>query len=180
MKRISPATLAALLALALLPAPAQAIQMWGDTEIGDCTFAAAANWEEAALHRAPSSEAELVRDFHQAGGRDELGATSAQLFHYWHRIGIGGVRVTAHRRRGPAPLTIAGLNVHGGEEWAIVNPGPEEGPTWPVGAEGGHMVLVLAIGRRGPIIVSWGTVLQMTWKQWHRSEPEVWSPSVVR
>jgi hypothetical protein len=66
--------------------------MWRNDEIADCAFAAAADWEMAALHHTPN-EGQLIRDFHTAGGSDGQGIEARRYEAWWDRHGIGGVRV---------------------------------------------------------------------------------------
>lgn len=169
--------------LLVLPAGAgaQSFGEWGNNEAGDCTFAAAANWEVLRFRHIAATEAQVVAEFHAAGGTDEGGATAQQLFRYWYHRGIAGVRARVRRIRQPARGTIAGLELTPGEVWRVINPAPEEGDEWLVNsgrAREGHMVLVAAIDRTGPIVVSWETVFQVTWHQWRHEHPEVWAVAV--
>lgn len=186
MTRLASLIAFSLIALALLFSPELAEAdwpTWGDNEVADCTFAAAANWETLVGLRVRATTASLVHEFHRAGGTPTEGATEAQLARYWEHHGIGGHRARLIPRRHVAAHTIAGLELWPGEEWRVVNPASDEGAAWNVGPEhgrGGHMVVVVAVGSRGPIVLSWGAWFQLTWHQWRLSHPLIWSITPLR
>jgi hypothetical protein len=155
---------ASVLALALaFPAAANAWPTWGNLEKGDCAFAAVANWElvqtQWGLARQPT-EAEVIRDYDEAEPDDE-GFSVGQLFEYWSENPIGGVEATTYHRYPPNLL-----------RWVIRHDGPA------IVLFPGHMAVVRYIGHRGPIVLSWGRLIPMTWAQWEGRRPSELGPGV--
>jgi hypothetical protein len=143
---------ASALALALaFPAGASAWPTWGNAEKNDCTFAAVANWElvqaQWALARQPT-EAEVIQDYDEANPSDE-GFSVDQLFEHWRENPIGGVEATTYRQYWPNSL-----------RWVIRHYGPE------IVLFQNHMAVVRYIGHRGPVVLSWGRLINMSWAQW--------------
>ena len=65
---------------------------WGNVapaDLGDCTFAAAANWEQILFHTHPNATL-LGYEFAQAGGTAATGLPQSGLWGYWERDGIAG------------------------------------------------------------------------------------------
>lgn len=141
---------------------------WGNTapeSFGDCTFAAAADWEQILFHWRPYPTA-LGFEFAQAGGNAETGITQTALWNYWERYGIAGSYLT-----GLHSYTPNAANVRNGvRDYAamIVELRFYEG--WYFGqyrvGNGQHDAVVMGFTPEGPLVVSWGQVLQMTWQQW--------------
>jgi hypothetical protein len=66
--------------------------------IGDCTFAAAADWEQVVLGIEPEPS-NVVADFFQAGGTRTHGISQQELWTYWEEEGgIEGYRLSARQR----------------------------------------------------------------------------------
>jgi hypothetical protein len=71
----------------------ESFQTWGNVApepLGDCTFAAAANWEQIILLAHPNPTL-IGYEFAQAGGTAERGLAQNSLWAYWQRNGIAGV-----------------------------------------------------------------------------------------
>ncbi|MEJ0014413.1 MAG: hypothetical protein WDN07_02300 [Actinomycetota bacterium] len=62
--------------------------------IGDCTFAAVANWENIVLGINPDPTL-IGLEFSQAGGTLNVGLTNDQVFSYWQHYGISGEYLTS-------------------------------------------------------------------------------------
>lgn len=153
--------LAVLVSLAA-PATASAWPTWGNLTSGDCALAAAANWET--LHGGTSAtEASILAEYNTLSPEDD-GIDGDTLERHWRVHGIGGRRVNVHgvtpdnlrrimRQQGPV---IAELAVTPGQKWGDVL----------VELGGIHFAVVRYITRRGPVLLTWGQLAQMTWWQW--------------
>jgi hypothetical protein len=143
---------ASALAVALaFPASASAWPTWGNEEKGDCTFAAVANWElvqtQWLFPRQPT-EAEVIQDYEEANPNDQ-GFSVEELFEFWRENYIGGVEASTYSGYPPYDLW-----------WVIHHYGPE------IVLFQHHMGVVRYIGHRGPVVLSWGRLINMTWAQW--------------
>ena len=148
---------------------------YGNTsaQISDCTFAAAADWEELNLGNDPDPT-EIGIEFSQAGGTESSGLTADALFNYWRNQGIAG-----HKISGVSALPIDEIDVEkailkSGELLAAVNlsSGQTTAGQYPI--EGYHMFVVDGFTPQGPVIVTWGQTLQMTWQQWTLEATNLW------
>lgn len=149
---------------------------WGNTapeSFGDCTFAAAADWEQILFHWRPYPTA-LGFEFAQAGGNAETGLPQTSLWHYWEKDGIAGSYLT-----GLHSYYATVENVHNGvRDYAamIIELRFYEG--WYFGqyrvGNGQHDAVVMGFTPEGPLVVSWGQVLQMTWEQWNAEVIGMW------
>ncbi len=144
--------------------------------IGDCTFAAVANWEEIILGTVPD-QALILSEFAQAGGTPNLGLTNSQVFDYWASHGIGGTLLNAALPFYADPVhlmnaiddknvraVIASLNLVKGQNFA--------GTTMPDSSY--HWVVVDGYTPQGPLVATWGKTLQMTWQQWNLEIVSMW------
>ena len=137
----------------------------GPSALQDCTFAAAAYWEQIVLGVTPESSV-IESDFAAAGGTPN-GLPITALWSYWTEQGINGI-------------TLAGITNyatdHADVENAVRDYGAliailQFGSTTYVGqyavAPGSqHVVVVDGFTPEGPLVVTWGQTLQMTWQQW--------------
>jgi len=148
--------------------------------IGDCTFAAVADWEEIALGTVPDPEL-IQTEFVDAGGTDSQGLTDAQVFSYWQNHGIGGsyLNYALPFYTDPAHLmsalddtrikaVIASLNFTKGQNFA--------GVTLPDSSY--HWVVVDGYTPEGPLVATWGKTLQMTWQQWNLEVVSMWGITI--
>jgi hypothetical protein len=149
---------------------------WGNVPpkaLGDCTFAAAADWEQIVLgvHAKPTL---IAHEFERAGGSDKEGLTQETLWSYWRSEGIAGVRMT-----GLYPYTTDRADV---EEAVrayramIVELSFSSDHTVAQYKVSGklHDAVVDGFTPRGPLLVSWGRTLQMTWQQWAQEAHTMW------
>jgi hypothetical protein len=171
MRRI--ATLTAVFASLALPSVASAWPTWGNLDSSDCAFAAAANWEM--LHGHTPSEPQILAEYREAAGPEDEGISGDTLEHYWRVHGIGGLRVTM---RNPEPEAIARVLHHHGPVIAelAVMPMQRWGSTEDTSG-GIHFVVVTTVNRRGPVILTWGVLAQMTWWQWREDALLLYAPS---
>lgn len=147
--------------------------------IGDCTFAAVANWEQVVLDRQPDN-AQVQAEFSNAGGTDTLGLTNSQVFNYWQSHGIAGIYLNAALPFYTDPVhlklaiddpqikaVIASLNFSKGQSFAgnVISDSSY------------HWVVVDGYTPQGPLVVTWGQTLQMTWQQWNLEAVTMWGIS---
>lgn len=147
------------------------------TGVGNCTFAAVANWEQIALglHADPVT---ISSEFKSAGGTPALGLTNEQVFNYWSTFGIAGVFL---RHSSPIPIdpvnlkrsvddpniraVIVSLNLNKNQNFAGTS---NSNASY-------HWVVVNGYTPQGPLVVTWGQRLQMTWQQWNLEAVTMWS-----
>jgi hypothetical protein len=97
-----------------------------------------------------------------------------QLFSYWETYGIAGVTISDVQPYDTDPVdvenavsdftaVIASLYFAPGDYI-----GNQEAET------GGHAILVDGFTPEGPIVVSWGQTIQMTWAQWNTEVTGMW------
>lgn len=145
---------------------------WGNTQIADCTFAAAANWELAALGRRANEE-QIEREFLEAGGSPLDGISQLRFRWWWRHHGIGDVR--AQIREVPADnLWHLGIWRRGQfvplphlAQWRLETLLRRAhfllaGLTWDLG----HEVLIVDADRDGVTFVTWGEEQTLSWAQW--------------
>lgn len=141
--------------------------------IGDCAFAAAADWEQIVLGATPAP-ATVTAAFAAAGGRARGGLPLAALWSYWQSAGIAGVRLDARFRYPTAPArlehdvradaaVLVEFRFAGSETLAQYAMSP-----------GFHLAVVDGFTPTGPLVVSWGRTLQMRWSQWRTEAIAVW------
>jgi hypothetical protein len=149
------------------------------TGVGNCTFAAVANWEQIAL--GIHADLSLINaQFKSAGGSAALGLTDQQVFNYWSTFGIAGVFL---KEATPVPIdpqslmhsiddrgvraVIASLSLSKNQNFA--------GTSNPTASY--HWVVVDGYTPQGPLVVTWGKRLQMSWQQWNLEAVSMWSLS---
>ncbi|MGO9762651.1 MAG: hypothetical protein ACLP1Q_15450 [Solirubrobacteraceae bacterium] len=151
---------------------------WGNVapqSLGDCAFAAAADWEQIVLgvHAAASV---IGSEFAQAGGNDQTGLAQAALWSYWQHEGIAGTHLTAlhsyttdradveNAVRSFAAMIVE-LSFATDDQLAQYNLLPLEL----------HDVVLDGFTPAGPLVVTWGQTLQMTWAQWDQEASSMWA-----
>jgi hypothetical protein len=159
----------------------EAFENWGNIapeNFGDCTFAAAANWEQILFHWQVFPTL-LGYDFAQAGGTTTSGLSQTALWRYWERSDIGGSYLTGLHsytltpeavRNGVRDYAAMIVQFSFGEGWAFAQ--------YKVAA-GFHDAVVMGFTPAGPLIASWGQVLQMTWEQWSDEAIGMWGISAT-
>jgi hypothetical protein len=149
---------------------------WGNVPpkaLGDCTFAAAADWEQivVGVHAKPTV---IGYEFAQAGGNDKAGLSQGKLWSYWQQQGIAGVRLlgfyvyTTDRADVQEAVRsyramIVQLSFESDDDVAQYKVSGKL-----------HDAVVDGFTPRGPLLVSWGRTLQMTWHQWHQEAQAMW------
>lgn len=181
----------ALAAALALPASASAWPTWGSIENNDCAFAAAADWE--LLHGGTqATDASILAEYQALEPEDE-GIDGDQLESYWRHHGIGGVRAhvrTTDRygkralrtllRRGQTP--IVELAVEAGQQWrrlAGIQAAGDTATHVVDGPGGVHFAVVRYINSRGPVLLTWGQLAQMTWWQWREDAMLLYLPHLL-
>lgn len=142
-------------------------------DLGDCTFAAAANWEQIVLGDHPDPSV-IGYEFAEAGGNATTGLTMDQLFSYWETQGIAGVTISSVTSYYTDPqdvelavndysALVVSLQFVSGDYF-----GNQQVPA------GGHAVVVDGYTQEGPLVVSWGQTIQMSWDQWNAEVVGMW------
>ena len=147
--------------------------------VGDCAFAAVANWEEVVLGTIPDTKL-ITSEFSDAGGTPNLGLTNAEVFNYWETKGIGETLLNAASPFYIDPpnvmraiddqnvrAVIASLYLPKGQNFAGVT----------VQDSSFHWVVVDGYTPQGPLVATWGMTLQMTWQQWNLEVVSMWGIS---
>jgi hypothetical protein len=176
---------------AIVDAPTGPWPTSGNETIGDCSFASAADWELITQGSFSDSEAQLIREFHEAGGSDSEGLSSEELAGVWLARGIAGVRVRLSQRPvsaleslvSPGTAAIAVINVPVGQRFAPV-PYKLHGrtvtaPAFTIEAGGSHILVVAGYNSTGPEVVTWGATFQLTWAEWTQDNPKLYEAARV-
>ena len=141
-------------------------------DLGDCTFAAAAHWEQIVLGLNPDPSL-IGYEFASAGGTS-AGLTANALFSYWQHQGINGVFLTGlHRFFTDQTDVENGVRSYGAMivEFQFADGGYFAQYQM---TAGNHMAVVDGFTPEGPLVVSWGQTLQMTWAQWNAEVVNMW------
>jgi hypothetical protein len=154
----------------------ETFKTWGNVPpkaLGDCTFAAAADWEQIVLG-VHTQQAVIASEFEQAGGNGKEGLSQDALWSYWEGEGIAGVRLT-----GLYPYTTDRADVEEAVRTykaMIVElsfSSDHHVAEYKVSGKL-HDAVVDGFTPRGPLLVSWGRTLQMTWLQWAQEAQTMW------
>jgi hypothetical protein len=141
--------------------------------LGDCTFAAAANWEQIVLGLHPDPTV-IGFEFADAGGTEHGGLPQNSLWTYWQQHGIAGVRLTGLSRFYTDQTSVENAVRSYGALIAELRFVQNTGFAQYTVAAGGHDVVVDGFTPEGPLVVSWGQTLQMTWAQWNSEVVGMW------
>jgi hypothetical protein len=150
-------------------------QTYGNTTtLGDCTFAAAADWEQIALHVTPEPE-QIAYEFGAAGGTETGGLSRKAFLKYWIKDGIGGIEPTGFESftTGPEDARNA-VNDYGALIVELEFTEEDGFGTETVGA-GNHELVLDGYTPEGPLVVTWGRTVQMTWEQWADEIVGMWA-----
>ena len=142
-------------------------------DLGDCTFAAAADWEQILLGVAPDPTV-IGYEFSQAGGTAAGGLPQNSLWTYWMDDGIGGEYLTGlHRYFTDQTDVENGVRDYGAMivEFEFV---ANDGFAQYTMTAGFHDAVVDGFTPEGPLVVSWGQTLQMSWAQWSAEVVGMW------
>ena len=147
--------------------------------LGDCTFAAVADWEEAYLGLT-QSVAQIEAEFALAIGKHRTELSNDEVFSYWEHQGVGDTFLQKATSLSLDPATvmsnldmpinrdlIAQVQLTAGENFA----------GYQMAKSGYHWIVVDGYTPKGPIIITWGQILQMTWQQWNYDALNLWSIS---
>jgi hypothetical protein len=152
------------------------LENWGNVApdaLGDCTFAAAANWEQIVL-RVHADPTVLGFEFAQAGGT-EAGLAQNKFWSYWKKDGIAGVYLTRLN-----PYTTGQEDVENavrdyGALVAELSFEAEDGfDEYTIATASTHDVVVDGFTPEGPLVATWGETVQMTWEQWNDEVLGMW------
>ena len=142
-------------------------------DLGDCTFAAAADWEQIVLG-IDTNPTVIGYEFAEAGGSASTGLGQQSFFSYWENFGISGVVAKGFKRFYTDQADVQnGVRDYGAMLVAFqfqTNDGFAQ-YTMPAG---GHEAVVDGFTPEGPLVVSWGMTLQMTWAQWNAEVVGMW------
>ena len=136
----------------------------GPGAIGDCTMASVADWIETTLGT-PPGEATIVGAYWSAedefnGGGDD-GLTDNQLFSYWQDTGIAGTYLT-----GTQYVTTQSAAESDLADGYVLISSLELPAGFPPASDaegGGHMWIIVGYSSYGPMIVTWGEEVQISW-----------------
>lgn len=148
---------------------------YGNTAtLGDCTFAAAANWEQILLHNHPEPQ-QIASEFGEAAGTQVGGLSQTAFINYWMTDGIGGVEVAGLQPIATDPADVRAAI--GAYTALIVGFNFAEGDY--IGEQrvtaGAHEAVVDGYTPEGPLVVTWGQTVQMTWEQWENEVVAMWA-----
>jgi hypothetical protein len=150
----------------------------GPDGIGDCTMASVADWIETTLGTVPSDQ-ETIAAYWAAedefnGGADD-GLSPDQLFSYWSDSGIDGTVLTA-----ADPVSIDETDVETNLSDQYVLMAAENLPDgFPYGQDGGgHFWIVVGYSDYGPMIVTWGQEIQISWSEFDAWTTGIWGIGV--
>ncbi len=156
--------------------------MYANDRLGDCTCAAVGHMEEAWSANAGQPEVpaeQAVLDLYSATGTGDTGRYCLDVLNYWQKTGFGGESCTAFVQIDPANRRDVELAnwIFGGAyigmalpisaqqqktEWTVTS-GPDAKP----GSWGGHCVDLVDYTSNGPVCVTWGRLMAMTWDFFH-------------
>jgi len=150
-------------------------QAYGNTYagLGDCTFAAAADWEQLNLGIQPDPTT-IGLEFRDAGGSETGGLSANALFNYWQTHGIANVIAKKVSRYYTDEIDLENGIRDYGELLASLAFSPGQNIAGIPQDGGGHMLVVDGFTTEGPVVVTWGMTLQMTWQQWNLEVTGLW------
>jgi hypothetical protein len=148
----------------------------GPGDIGDCMMAAAADWIQTTFNVAPSS-AEIVSEYWDAedqynGGADD-GLTASQLFTYWEQAGIGGTTLTGLQQ---IAANESAVETELSEQYVLLSTvNLPAGYPLGDGQGGGHGWVIVGYSSYGPVVVTWGQEVQISWADFSYWTTGVWA-----
>jgi hypothetical protein len=146
----------------------------GPAGIGDCGMAAAADWIETTFGTFPSSQ-EIVSDYWAAeddyNSGEDAGLTATELFDYWQSNGIGGTSLT-----GADPISSSDVESELSDGYVLLSSATlPAGYPLGDGQGGGHFWIIVGYSSYGPMIVSWGQEVQISWADFDSWTTGVWA-----
>jgi hypothetical protein len=150
----------------------------GPGAIGDCTMAAVADWIETTLGTTPDYNATVAaywaaEDIYNGGA--DVGLQPNQLFSFWSTEGIDGTFLTGETSVGSdsaIETQLSARHVLVASENLPAGFPPGEGAA-------GHMWIVTGYSSYGPMVVTWGQEIQLSWAAFNSWTTGVWSVSVT-
>jgi hypothetical protein len=134
--------------------------------LGDCTFAAAAYWNQIVLNITPDP-AVIGYQFAAAGGTAQGGLNQNAVWSYWTKYGIGGSLQTGlHSYFTDQADVENGVRSYGAMIVTMREIAGDYLGQFQFANSGGHDVVVDGYTPEGPLVVTWGQTVQMTWQQW--------------
>jgi hypothetical protein len=156
-------------------------------QYGDCTIASALHlvqiWTKANGAEVVPTDAQALAGYEAACGfnpsdpNTDQGGVELEVLNYWRTAGLGGHKIAAFVALDPlnwdhvrASCFLFGgcyigvalpKSCEGKDAWRIDMSG-ESGDPRP-GSYGGHAVPVVGYNEAGPIVITWGAPLQMSW-----------------
>ncbi len=156
-------------------ASSESFPSWGNVApepLGDCAFAAVADWEQIVLQR-QADPTLLGYEYAKAGG-SENGLAQNALWSYWRSNGIAGVHLTALHSY---TTTVADVE-NGVRDYRAMIAELSFEASWGFGPytmpASLHDVVLDGFTPEGPLVVSWGETVQMTWEQWRDEAVGMW------
>ncbi len=154
--------------------------LYGNTvgvNLGDCSFVAAANWEQIQLGFTPN-ESLIGFEFAQAGGTN-AGLSQSALWAYWKKYGIAGHQLTGLWRYTVDQADVETAVRDYGALIAELGFTAEDGFGEETVSAGLHDVVVDGFTPAGPLVVTWGQTWQMTWEQWDYEVEGMWGTATT-
>ena len=146
----------------------------GPATFGDCTFAAAADWEQIVAGAYPDPQL-IENEFLAAGGTPDGGLSIEGLWAYWQQQGIAGIVAAGVQSYSTDQATVQNLVRSNGAVIAELQFGAGGAVAQFAVPPGNHVLVVDGFTPVGPLVVSWGLTLQMTWQQWNAEAIGVWT-----
>jgi hypothetical protein len=156
--------------------------MLGNDQYGDCTFAGAAHlsqcWADNAGRPFVPDDRAVVAEYLSFTGGEDTGCVELDVLKRWRVDGIVGHKIGAFAAldHGEREHLMQATYLFGGTYLGVAMPlSAQDQAIWDVppqgpigrgspGSWGGHCVVVVAYNPTGPIIVTWGQLVQMTWE----------------
>ena len=140
--------------------------------LGDCSFAAAADWEQIVLGTDPDPSV-IGYEFAEAGG-SSAGLALSALWAYWQQQGIAGVHLN-----GTSSYYTDQTDVENGVRdyramLVLFQFVPNDGFGAQTVPAGEHVAVVDGFTPEGPLVVTWGQTIQMSWTQWSGEVVGMW------
>ncbi|MGA3354848.1 MAG: hypothetical protein ABSD85_16950 [Acidimicrobiales bacterium] len=150
----------------------------GPSAIDDCTMASVADWIETTLGTVPSDQDTIAAYWaaeNEFNGGDDVGLTTDELFSYWTDSEIDGTDLTADN---PVSIDESDVETDLSDNYVLMASEnlPDGDPYGQSG--GGHMWIVVGYSDYGPMIVTWGQEIQISWSDFDSWTTGIWGIGV--
>lgn len=135
-------------------------------DLGDCTFAGAANWEQIILGANPNPTV-IGYEFAEAGGSAASGLSMTQFLSYWYEDGIAGYYLHGYDSYYTTQVNVENGILDYTALLAVLDFASGDYVGDQVVPAGSHVVVVDGYSPEGPLVVTWGMTIQMSWQQWN-------------